>query len=114
MSAPSIRRHEAQYAHSNAGECPEIVTLRASAIGALRRPQEVRLERGDRAREKGRRRAFLDGRWIDTAVYARAALKPGVQIDGPALIEEAYATTVLPEDWLLQCADTGELIAEAQ
>ena len=45
---------------------------------------------------KGYRRAFFDGVFRDTRVYDRYALGPGEQIDGPAIIEEREATTVIP------------------
>jgi len=112
----SVRRfhamHEAQYAHSNTSERPEVVTVRVSAIGALRRPVENRLEPGKPPQPKSRRNAFFDGRWVDTAVYARDAISTGARIEGPALVEEEHATTVLPEGWQLHCTDTGELVAE--
>ena len=45
---------------------------------------------------KGSRRAYFDGVFRDTRVYDRYALAPGEQIDGPAIIEEHEATTVIP------------------
>jgi 5-oxoprolinase (ATP-hydrolysing) len=47
---------------------------------------------------KGRRRAYFDGSFHDTPVYDRYALRPGKQIDGPAIVEEREATTVIPPD----------------
>ncbi len=35
------------------------------------------------------------GRFVDTPVYARAALRPDTRIEGPALIEEAESTAVI-------------------
>ena len=105
--------HEAQYAHSNTGERPEIVTVRSAAIGVLPRPRQRRLEHRDSPQPKTRRAVYFDGGWLDTPVYMRDVIGPGARIDGPALIEEEYATTVLPQGWSLQCAGTGELVAEA-
>jgi 5-oxoprolinase (ATP-hydrolysing)/N-methylhydantoinase A len=45
---------------------------------------------------KGSRRAYFDGVFRDTPVYDRYALDAGEQIDGPAIIEEREATTVIP------------------
>jgi N-methylhydantoinase A len=106
--------HEAQYAHSNSDERPEVVTLRVSAIGKLRHPAGNSLEPGEPPQPKSRRGAFFDGHWVDTAVYARDSIGAGARIQGPALVEEAYATTVLPAGWQLHCTDTGELVAEAE
>jgi N-methylhydantoinase A/oxoprolinase/acetone carboxylase beta subunit len=34
--------------------------------------------------------------WVDSAVYVRSALRYGNVIDGPAVIEEAQSTTLIP------------------
>ena len=45
---------------------------------------------------KGRRQAYFDHAYIETPVYDRYALSPGTVIQGPAIIEEREATTVIP------------------
>ena len=58
-------------------------------------------ERGDRAESarKGRRRAWVPGRgaFADVPVYDRYALAPGASIEGPAIVEEREATTIVPD-----------------
>jgi 5-oxoprolinase (ATP-hydrolysing) len=50
---------------------------------------------------KGSRRAWFDGAYVNAKVYDRYALEAGDQIQGPAIIEEHEATTVIaPEDKL--------------
>jgi 5-oxoprolinase (ATP-hydrolysing)/N-methylhydantoinase A len=44
---------------------------------------------------KGRRNAWFDGRFQEVAVWDRYALTPGDRIDGPAIVEEREATTVI-------------------
>ncbi len=44
---------------------------------------------------KGKRRAWFDGAFVETAVYDRYALTPGTLIQGPAIIEERESTTVV-------------------
>ena len=44
---------------------------------------------------KGHRPAFFDGRFHDTPVYDRYALAPGQTVEGPAIVEEREATTVI-------------------
>jgi 5-oxoprolinase (ATP-hydrolysing)/N-methylhydantoinase A len=51
---------------------------------------------GDRSRlVKGKRRAWFDGGYEETPVYDRYALAPGDRIEGPAIVEEREATTVI-------------------
>ncbi|PWS37970.1 methylhydantoinase [Falsiroseomonas bella] len=45
---------------------------------------------------KGTRQAWFGGRFVEAAVFDRAALAPGEAISGPALIEERESTLVLP------------------
>ena len=48
---------------------------------------------------KGRRRAWVPGRggFADVPVHDRYAMGPGTVVDGPAIIEEREATTILPD-----------------
>ncbi len=50
------------------------------------------------SREKGRRRAYFAeaGGWVESAVYDRYALRPGDVLEGPAIVEEREATTIVP------------------
>ena len=41
----------------------------------------------------------FDDRWHDTPLYVRADTRPGDAIDGPAIIAEANATTVVEPGW---------------
>ena len=42
---------------------------------------------------------FADGAWAEVDLYARAALRPGHAVDGPAIIAEDLATTVVEPGW---------------
>jgi N-methylhydantoinase A len=46
---------------------------------------------------KGSRRAYFPecGGFVDTAVYDRYALKPGMKFDGPAIVEERESTLIV-------------------
>ena len=54
--------------------------------------------RAERAR-KGRRRAWVPGRgaFAEVPVYDRYALENGAVIEGPAIVEEREATTIVPD-----------------
>jgi len=66
--------------------------------------------RGDA--RKGSRRAYFPERadYLDTAVYDRYALKPGMQFAGPAIVEETSATTVMDVDGILEVDRYGSLL----
>jgi 5-oxoprolinase (ATP-hydrolysing) len=49
-----------------------------------------------RAKRKGVRQAWFGAGFVEAAVYDRYALEPGDRIDGPAIVEEREATTIVP------------------
>jgi 5-oxoprolinase (ATP-hydrolysing) len=44
-------------------------------------------------------RAYFGDAWHDTPLYVRADTRPGDRIDGPAIIAEANATTIVEPGW---------------
>ncbi|TFF21854.1 hydantoinase/oxoprolinase family protein [Jiella endophytica] len=93
-----------------------IVNLRTAAIG--RRPRfdlsALAPEPGttvDAARREARP-VWFDGAWHDTAVYDRLALPVGAIVEGPAILEQADATTVVDPDLTARVDDFGNLILE--
>lgn len=48
------------------------------------------------AKVKGTRPAWFEGGWREATVYDRYALRPGDRIEGPAIVEEREATTIVP------------------
>ena len=91
--------HDQRYGTSAPEEPAEIVSLRSTVAGVMRKPPQAKIRRGTRVPDKaaftGRRPVYLGGRFRPTPTYARAALAAGNRIEGPALIEEHAATTVL-------------------
>ena len=61
---------------------------------------------GDPARPAagGQRPVWFDDRFVETPVFDRGQLTPGTEIDGPAIIEEAASTLVVPPVFTL-CVD---------
>ena len=92
--------HEVRYSHSAPEESADVVSLRVSAFGQLAKPRLPEIPRGgpippDAARKGVRTVAFAGSGEVETAVFDRAMLLAGNVIDGPAVIEEAAATTVV-------------------
>ncbi len=53
---------------------------------------------------------FCDGKWAQTPLFPRAELPPGHAVDGPAIIAEELATTVVEPGWRAVVADNGDLL----
>jgi N-methylhydantoinase A len=106
--------HELRYGTSAPDERAEIVSLRSTVTGLMRKPPQERVARGGRVPDKaaftGRRPVYLDGKFRSTPTYARAVLTAGNRISGPALIEEHAATTVLLPGDRLEVDAGGHLI----
>ncbi|NQV58249.1 MAG: hydantoinase/oxoprolinase family protein, partial [Alphaproteobacteria bacterium] len=64
--------------------------------------------------EKARRAVHLPGQHsaIEVAVLDRAAMTPGQRVIGPAIIEQADATTLLTGGWSALVAPSLTLILE--
>ncbi|GAA1078682.1 hydantoinase B/oxoprolinase family protein [Nocardiopsis composta] len=55
-------------------------------------------------------RMCAGGRWRTVPLHRRDALPPGEAVEGPAIIAEDGATTVVDEGWRAEAADTGHLV----
>jgi N-methylhydantoinase A len=92
---------EAAYWHRFGVELPEIravlVNLHTAVIGR-RRPVDLAALVGARPATlapAGMRRVWFDGGWCETAVYRRDDLPLGAAFEGPAIIDQLDATTVI-------------------
>lgn len=103
--------HATRYGHSTPGAPVEFVNLRVGAIGKLDTkaaaftPNE---EAGDPVIET--RAIIFDGESIDTQVLDRDAIPVGSVYQGPLVIDENSATTVIPPGYDLHIDDFGNLI----
>jgi 5-oxoprolinase (ATP-hydrolysing) len=57
-------------------------------------------------------RLFSGGRWHEAPLYRRQDLGPGQRIDGPAVIAEANATTVVEPEWRASVTRLDHLVLE--
>jgi len=76
----------------------EIVNLRVVAAGRVPFPElEARPEGGadPSAAQTGTQRVWTPEETLDVPTYARAALEPGMAIEGYAIVEQYDATTVV-------------------
>jgi N-methylhydantoinase A len=91
--------HTQEYGYAIRDRAIELVSARVQAVGAVVKAPQARIADGaslDAART-GRRRLYVDAArgWAEASVFAREALPVGVRIDGPAIINEMSATTLI-------------------
>jgi len=105
--------HAQRYGTSAPAERAEIVSLRSTVTGLMRKPPQRKIERGKQtpltAALRGKRQVFFDGRFRKTPVFQRDALLAGNRIRGPALIEEYASTTLLKPGDTLEVDPYGNL-----
>jgi N-methylhydantoinase A len=106
--------HLLRYGTSAPAERAEIVSLRTTVTGIMRKPTLAKIARGEAAPPKaaltGKRSVYFeDHGFVATRTFARASLAAGNRIKGPALIEEHASTTVLMPGDALEVDRFGNL-----
>jgi 5-oxoprolinase (ATP-hydrolysing) len=76
------------------------------SIAEERRPPEKQAEPVETVR------MFTGGRWHQAPLYRREALGAGQKIDGPAIIAEANATTIVEPEWFAVVSSSDCLVLE--
>ena len=97
------RQHQRRYGYSYPDRSVELVTLRLrakvksesdfSASGLRSDPSLIRSPKGRRIETAS---VYFDGAKLKTAVHGREELQPGKKYNGPAVIAEYSATTIVP------------------
>ena len=111
-------RHRAAYGYTTTDPV-EVTAYRVRAVGALGKPARGRLDAagaGDEAMPTGTRRVsdFSGGGTRSYAIYDRGLLKAGHRLHGPAIVEEATSTTVVPETRQVAVDGFGNLMITAR
>lgn len=106
--------HKVRYGTSAPKEPADLVSLRVTVLGTMKKPPKHSVDEGSSKPEKAALRAvkpvyFRQGGWADTRVYTRELLRAGNTITGPALIEEHASTTVIQPGDDLRVDELGNL-----
>ncbi len=107
-------QHAQRYGTSAPAERAEIVSLRSTVTGVMRKPPQRKIARGQKVPAKaalrGKRKVYYGSKWHVTPTYQREALAAGNRIKGPALIEEYASTTVLMPGDVMDVDALGNLV----
>ena len=104
--------HRQRFGFAAPGKALVLESVSVEAIGAPESAQiSVAPSIGNSA-PVGRLSVRIAGADRDTALYDRAALGSGVRIDGPAIVAEANATTVIEPGWFATVDRLSNLILE--
>ena len=100
--------YERQYGHSSPENRVEMANVRVAALGRLPRPGSAP-PAPEPARPSRERDVFFAGRPRKTPILDRNGLAIGDLVDGPAIIEESTATTLVPPGWRAAVIEGGHL-----
>lgn len=98
--------HHARYGFSEPGTSVDVVNVRLEATVVREHPTLSGATTGEGARATAT--VYL-GREVAATFVDRAALLPGHLLPGPAVIEEATSTTVVPQGWTAHSDEDGVL-----
>ncbi len=116
LAAQFHRAHHQTYGHSAPEEPVQLVNLRLSAEGEVQKPR-LRREEGERdpapPGPRSHRPVYFSGEgYVDTPIFWREDLAAGCRIAGPAIIQEAVSTTLVPPGFSVDSDPDGSLVAE--
>jgi N-methylhydantoinase A len=102
--------HDFRYGHSNPGAPIEFVAVRAAALGDLGHADPEAVAAGEGPPTGRVRKVIFDREEWPTTVVDRGDLRAGAVLDGPAIVEEGTATTVVPPGCSVSIDRFGSLI----
>lgn len=94
-----------------------VVNVRTVVVGtrkAIALPHVVKQGDGSSPKAQSHRPVHFGQQWHDTPVFERTALQPGMQLNGPAIIEQSDTTTVIEPDMTLRVDDRGNLLVKVK
>ncbi|HEX5529771.1 MAG TPA: hydantoinase/oxoprolinase family protein, partial [Methylomirabilota bacterium] len=102
IEADFHRCHRENYGHANPQATVELVNARLTAYGLVPKPAAERHAGSGGTLDAAlveRRPVWFAGRAHDCPVWERDRLPEGASLQGPAIVEEFGATTVVPPGW---------------
>jgi N-methylhydantoinase A len=107
-------RHEASYRFSDPNELVMAVTLQVTGRASTPRAPEPAARPSGGNPVIGRQRGFFPetGGWFEAIVLDRAAMVPGVSMEGPALIPQSDASTLVLPGQKVTALASGALLVE--
>ncbi len=111
------KAHEGKYGYSMPDEAVEIINLRVEAIGIMEKPRFRKIKKkamklDDALLEKRLVYFEYENDFIETPVFIREKLAAGINIEGPAIIEQYDTTTVIYSGWRAFIDDYGNIILQ--
>jgi len=89
-----------------------VATIQVEATGIEEVFSDPPIDRGTQAGESGSNNVWIDGKWQQVPIFERHRFGAGDCLDGPAIIAEDNATTVVDSGWSVTVSERGHLLLE--
>ncbi len=114
MTAAFADAYRAEFGNTLSGIPVMIINVRTTVEGKRARAErQMNGAAAAQAPQPHARRRVHFGQWMDTPIFRRHDLKPGMTADGPAIIEQSDTTTVVEPRMRLRVDRFHNLIVEA-
>ncbi|MBV9182309.1 MAG: hydantoinase/oxoprolinase family protein [Acidobacteria bacterium] len=107
------REHHRRYGHADRDRPVEVVNLRVRLISPGETIELPKAERADADPSPAltkKKPVMFGERWLETSVFDRHRLKPGNRFQGPAVVHEYSATTIVPPESSVEVDDFSNLV----
>ena len=104
------KTYEKQYGHSTPEGPSEFINLRLIATGKIKKTDSVKSIENDKTIKDSKRKIIFNQKEYETKIYARHNIRVNESFDGPAVIEESTATTVIPPNYAIIKDEFGNII----
>jgi N-methylhydantoinase A len=107
--------HRKRYGHADENRIVEVVNVRVRMTASA---EKIELPRKSKAGSDcahavmKKKPVMFDGKWLETPVLDRERLAPGNRFDGPAIIHEYSATTVVPPGCRAEVDEYSNVVIE--
>lgn len=102
--------HERRYGYRREGRPIEVVTYRLRIVEPLAAPPRPQAGGSGPPPPARRRDVRIAGRAHASPVHRREDLPSGFRLSGPAVVEEASSTTIVPPGWDASVLPAGDLL----
>ena len=104
------KTYEKQYGHSTPEGPSEFINLRLIATGKIKKTDSVKSIENDKTIKDSKRKIIFNQKEYETKIYARHNIRVNESFEGPAVIEESTATTVIPPNYSIIKDEFGNVI----
>jgi N-methylhydantoinase A len=102
-------RHTQTFGHADMNNDCEIVNVRLVSLGIVDKPTLGFASDADGSSVLETRPVWFGSDWTDCPIHDRARMMAGGTLEGPAIIEEAGGTSVVPPGWKITVLESGAL-----